>query len=160
MSLKKVADVIGTASGADEFRTGVEYVVARESSCHCQFSAISQFWKKKVIPNSGCVWAMNGIATSLPFLGSPCVWKSRTCPSPRFVSLQFFFYLYRFILYILGTRALRQFLPSLYQLLEGEDAHRFGYRRQRRWIKIRQWRNHKIIRNPRSGMRYFPSFTV
>lgn len=46
MSLKQVISLMATTPGADEFNTGVEYVVARESSCHCQFSAISLFCEK------------------------------------------------------------------------------------------------------------------
>ncbi len=51
----------------------------------------------------------------------------------------------------IGTWTLWQFLSSVHQLFEGKDAHRLGYRRQRRRIQIRQWRNYKIIGGPWSG---------
>lgn len=47
MSPIQVTSLMATAPGADEFNTGVEYVVACESSCHCQFSGISLFCKKR-----------------------------------------------------------------------------------------------------------------
>uniref|UniRef100_A0A7M4F3A9 Meis homeobox 1 n=1 Tax=Crocodylus porosus TaxID=8502 RepID=A0A7M4F3A9_CROPO len=47
LELEKVTSLMATAPGADEFNTGVEYVVACESSCHCQFSGISLFCEKR-----------------------------------------------------------------------------------------------------------------
>lgn len=47
MSPMQVTSLMATAPGADEFNTGVEYVVACESSCHCQFSGISLFCEKR-----------------------------------------------------------------------------------------------------------------
>lgn len=62
---------MATVLEADEFNTGVEYVVACESSCHCQFSGISLFCKKRklflILDASGGLWRT--IALCFP------VWK-------------------------------------------------------------------------------------
>lgn len=50
----------GHGPRTDEFNTGVEYVVACEASCHCQFSGISLFCKKRklflILDASGGLW--------------------------------------------------------------------------------------------------------
>lgn len=67
---------MATAPGADAFNTGVEYVVACEASCHCQFSGISLFCKKRklflILDASGGLWRT--IALGFPYLE---VWISQ-----------------------------------------------------------------------------------
>lgn len=76
MSPTQVTSLMATAPGADEFNTGVEYVVACESSCHCQFSGISLFCKKRklflILDASGGLWRT--IALCFPYLE---VWISQ-----------------------------------------------------------------------------------
>lgn len=76
MSPTQVTSLMATAPGADEFNTGVEYVVACESSCHCQFSAISLFCKKRklflILDASEGLWRT--IALCFPYLE---VWISQ-----------------------------------------------------------------------------------
>lgn len=76
MSPTQVTSLMATALEADEFNTGVEYVVACESSCHCQFSGISLFCKKRklflILDASGGLWRT--IALCFPCLE---VWISQ-----------------------------------------------------------------------------------
>lgn len=147
MSVKQVISLMATTPGADEFYTGVEYGVARQLSCQCQFSAISLFWEgvklfhildasdsyqKMPLGNVFHVNRSSGCTCQLAVMN--------LCDPPLLASLV-----------SIGTWTLWQFLSSVHQLFEGKDAHRLGYRRQRRRIKIRQWRNYKIIGGPWSG---------
>lgn len=67
----QVTSLMATAPGADEFYTGVEYVVACESSCHCQFSGISLFCeKRKLFLILDASRGLRGIiAVCFPYLG-------------------------------------------------------------------------------------------
>lgn len=147
MPVKQVISLMATTPGADEFYTGVEYGVARQLSCQCQFSAISLFWEgvklfhildasdsyqKMPLGNVFHVNRSSGCTCQLAVMN--------LCDPPLLASLV-----------SIGTWTLWQFLSSVHQLFEGKDAHRLGYRRQRRRIKIRQWRNYKIIGTPWSG---------
>lgn len=71
MSPMQVTSLMATAPGADEFNTGVEYVVACESSCHCQFSGISLFCeKRKLFLILDASRGLGGIiAVCFPYLG-------------------------------------------------------------------------------------------
>lgn len=71
MSPMQVTSLMATALGADEFNTGVEYVVDCESSCHCQFSGISLFCeKRKLFLILDASRGLGGIiAVCFPYLG-------------------------------------------------------------------------------------------
>lgn len=148
MSVKQVISLMATTPGADEFNTGVEYGVARESSCQCQFSAISLFWERvKLFHILDAFDSYQRKPLGVLFH----VNRSSVCTCQLAVMTLCDVFSSLFPLASIGTWTLWQFLSSVHQLFEGQDAHRLGHRRQRRRIKIRQWRNYKIIGASRSG---------